>query len=292
MNTQAYINEIQRGLWMVAPTQAYTYAKQAALSIQQASENTGVRAIEAASVMQVVDSAGRAVNTFEEEIPPDSVGIVRCIGSMQKYGSWRRWGTDELLEFMKAFDAHPNIVGQIWHDDSGGGTVGSVAPYLDFLKTRQKPVVSLVDNCASCNLWKNCNTDFLMAENDITAAFGSIGIMLTIYDYSKMYEEAGIIEHIIEADQSEDKNKSFKLALEGKYSEIKKEFLNPLAIKFQNYFKASRPNVKEVPGLLTGKMFYADEALEMGVCDGIGNLEAAIDKVKFIASTRTLISTF
>lgn len=282
-------SEIQNGMWFISPHVTNDYLKGAS-QILNATNIVSHKEIEAGHIRNILDDEGNIINVDQNEIPEGSIGVVRCIGSMYKYGSWFNWGSDELVSIMKQFDNDSRIIGQIWHDDSGGGTVSSVPPYIDFLKNKKKPVVSLLDTCGSANYYKNCGTDHVMAENNMSAMFGSIGVMLSFYDFTKMLKEMGIVEHIIEADQSEDKNKAFKMALKGKYEMIKQEWLNPLAIKFQNDVKAARPKLKDVPGVLSGKMFYAEEALEIGLIDSIGNMEAAIEKVKLLASARSFMN--
>lgn len=291
MSNDRTATEIQRGQWMVAPHMLHSYLKSVIDLINRPKTMADSKEAQGAMVREVIDPDGNFVNISQDDIPQDSVGVVRCVGPMFKYGGWWFYGTDELLAFARELDEHPNIIGQIWHDDSGGGLVSSVAPYLDFLENKQKPVVALVDLCASANLYKNCGTDFLMAENNISSMIGSIGTMMHFYSFQKMLEEMGITEHEIYSNFSKDKNKPFQLAYEGKYDLIKKEMLDPLAVKFQDDVKARRKNlVADVPGLLTGKMFYAEEALDYGLIDGIGSMEAAIDRVKFLASARSFIT--
>ena len=276
---------------MIVPMMVGKYLKASHEILTKTPTLLNSKDLQAGRIREIVDSQGNYLQVDQDNIPVDSVGIVRCIGPMYKYGGWWNWGSDELVAFARAFDEHPNIVGQVWQDDSGGGTISSVAPYLEFLQNKQKPVVSLLDTCGSASYYKNCGVDHMMAENDISAMFGSIGVMIQFYDYSKMMEEMGIVEHIINADPSQHKNEAFKLALKGQYKKIKKEFLNPAAIKFQDHVKAMRPRLNiEVEGILSGKMFYAEEALEHGMIDSIGGLEAAIDRVKFLATARSFIT--
>ncbi|QQV89986.1 head maturation protease [Cellulophaga phage Ingeline_1] len=276
---------------MVAPTMANKYIHSANLILKATSHLNNLR-IEAGFVREVVDADGNMVRN-DQEVPEGSVGIVSQVGSMYKYGSWYNWGSDELVGFAKSFDDDPNIIGQVWRDDSGGGTISSVAPWLDFLANKKKPVVSLIDTCGSANYYKNCGTDYLLAENNVSSMIGSIGVMIQINDYSKMLKETGIVEHVIESDLSEDKNKAFKLALKGDYDLIKKEYLNPSAIAFQDYVKLARKKLMvETPGIVSGKMFYAEEAKQIGLIDGVGNLQAAIEKVKLLAAARSFINQY
>lgn len=291
MSLSRTASEIQKGMWMVAPTMANKYIHSANLILKATSHLNNLR-IEAGFVREVVDADGNMVRN-DQEVPEGSVGIVSQVGSMYKYGSWYNWGSDELVGFAKSFDDDPNIIGQVWRDDSGGGTISSVAPWLDFLANKKKPVVSLIDTCGSANYYKNCGTDYLLAENNVSSMIGSIGVMIQINDYSKMLKETGIVEHVIESDLSEDKNKAFKLALKGDYDLIKKEYLNPSAIAFQDYVKLARKKLMvETPGIVSGKMFYAEEAKQIGLIDGVGNLQAAIEKVKLLAAARSFINQY
>ncbi|MFI1771004.1 S49 family peptidase [Thalassobellus citreus] len=291
MNQNAYKHEIEKGMWLLSPHVALRYLESSIDKSVKPVSLISPKDQEASFVREVIDTDGNVIDVSQQDVPEGSIGIVRCIGGMYKYGGWFNWGSDELVAMAKNFDNDPRFIGQIWHDDSGGGTVSSVPPYLDFLKNKKKPVVSLFDTCASANLWKNSGTDLMIAENNTSAMVGSLGVMLTLYNQKKMLEEYGIVEHIIESSLSEDKNKAFKLALEGKYELIRAEYLDPLALKFQEAFKAARPNLKDVPGVLTGKMFYADEALDIGMIDAIGNIEYAVDQLKFLADARSFIST-
>ena len=282
--------EIFKGIWMVEPHLMEPYIISALKLLSEIPTKENHKEAQGALVREVIDPDGNQVNIYQdEEIPPDSVGIVRSVGPMYKFGGWFYWGTDELVEMAQYFDDHPNIIGQVWQDHSGGGFMTAIAPWLDFLKRKTKPVVSVLDLCASANYYKNCHTDYMMAENNISAEFGSIGVMVQFYDYKGMLKEMGIKEHTIMSNLSKDKNKDFLLALEGKYDLIKREMLDPAAKKFQDDVVAARPNLeKDIPGILSGKMFYAEEALDYGMIDGIGSLQEGIDRVKFLASASSL----
>lgn len=90
-------------------------------------------------------------------------------------------------------------------------------------------------------------------------------MVLTFSDYSEKRKKEGIIDHEIYPPESEYKNLAFRLALKGEYEMITQEMLSPIAIKYQNYVRAKRPNLKEKTGVLTGKTFGAEEAIELGM---------------------------
>lgn len=283
-------SEILRGSWFIEPLTALRYLDLAANFLNRNETDFDPR-VQAVAIRERISPEGYVVPS-EEETPEGSIGIVSIMGSMIKYGNLCAWGADELVGFAKNFDTDENIIGQIWCMDSGGGSVASVAPYIDFLKTKSKPVVTLSDMSASANYYIASSTDYIMAENNISSTFGSIGVMVEFADFKKHLEAKGITVHTVYADQSEHKNSAFEKALQGDYKAIKEEMLNPLAVKFQNHVKRNRQALKgDAEGVLTGKMFYAEEAQSLGLIDGIGNLDAAIDYVKFLASARSFIST-
>ena len=222
-----------------------------------------------------------------DQITPGSIGVVHIIGPMIKYGNWWFWGADELVAMLEAFDANPNITGTLLKIDTGGGSVKAVPLFLDFFARKTKPVVSLADTSASAGLWVQSGADYSFAENNITAQFGSVGVMAHLMSFKKWYESLGIEEHIINSTFSEHKNKSFELALEKKYEAIREEHLDPLALKFQHDIKTNLPKLDlNVEGILTGKMFYADDALKHGLIDEIGNENQAIEKIKELAAVQ------
>ncbi|MBE7649348.1 S49 family peptidase, partial [Tenacibaculum finnmarkense] len=155
----------------------------------------------------------------------------------------------------------------------------------------KKPVVAWSDMCASAGYWVASGCDYIMAANNISASFGSIGIMCSFRDASKYWEDLGIKDHTIYSDLSTHKNKSFDLALKGDYSLIRKEDLDPIALNFQNYVKSNRPNLDlEEEGIIEGKMFYAQDAVANGLADGIGNFQDALIKANELAAVKSIMN--
>jgi protease-4 len=109
-----------------------------------------------------------------------------------------------------------------------------------------------------------------------------VGVVTSFIDTRPVMEERGYKFHEIYPEESKHKNEAFRLALEGKYDMIKEEHLSPLAKKFQAAVRAGRPNLKEATGVLTGKTFNADTALEYGMIDGIGSLHDALERIDIL----------
>jgi len=233
-------------------------------------------------VIGFVDSDGKKyVPTEERPVEEGSILILDLTGVMTKYGGLCHYGTFELAQFLDSYLRRDEIIGAILKVDTGGGAVNSIAPLEQVLLSSKKPVVSLCDTAASAGYWIASSTDHIIAENNISAGFGSIGVVIGLIDVQPKLEAEGIKFHKIYAPESEHKNQAFELLLKGKYDLIKRELLSPLAIRFQDHVKARRPSIKaNESGVLTGKMFFADQAMELGLIDEIGDLNTAINKVQ------------
>lgn len=286
-------DEILSSAWAISEKHANAWLLMVAQILQGKiqAQQTGPSPKEAQKEMRgyIVDHLGELIDRSQHShTPQGSIGVVMISGPMIKYGTYYAWGSDELVAFAQAFERDPNIVGQIWLMDSGGGSVNAIAPYLEFLKKKTKPVLALADTCASANIYVAVGADKLFARNNISAMFGSIGVMATIMDFTEYLKNLGVNEHLIYATQSSYKHRSYNKALNGDYKEFRKEHLDPIAIQFQNFVQSSRPKLKtDVEGILEGKMFYADEAQQHGLIDGIIDFEEAVDQVKFLAGART-----
>lgn len=226
------------------------------------------------------------------DVPEGSVAVITLKGDMLKDGTMCSYGTEEIAAAIREAAASQKIIGIRLDIDSGGGAVDAIAPMLDaisFSQSQNKPVVACCDLCASAAYYVACHCNKIMADNDISAEFGSIGVMMQFPDYAKYYEQKGIKVHTIYSDLSTHKNAPFEAALKGEYKSIKEEMLNPLAREFQQAVKSHRPNLDDkIDGILNGRMFFAKDALKYGLIDAIGNRDAATEEVRKLVASASL----
>lgn len=217
------------------------------------------------------------------------VAVIPLRGTMIKYGTMCSYGADEIAAAIDEAAANKKVTGIVLDIDSGGGAVDAVAPLVDAIrraKAARKPVVACCDLCASAAYWTACECNEIMAANSISSEFGSIGVMMSFPDYAKYYEKEGIKIHTIYSNLSTYKNAPFEAAKLGKYDDIKTEELDPLARKFQANVRAKRAGKlnEDIEGILSGKVFYAEDALKHGLIDSIGTLDRAVDRVRELAA--------
>ena len=228
-----------------------------------------------------------------DAVPAGSVARIPIKGTMMKYGTWCEYGMQEIGAFIQEAAAHKNIAAIVLDYDSGGGAVDAVAPLnhaVAFAKSLGKPVVASIDMACSAAYWSASTTDYLVADNDISAEVGSIGVMMSFMDVKGYYEKEGIKLHTIYATESSDKNLAFQKALEGEYDMIREEELDPLARAFQSAVRTNRTGkLKEsAKGILNGKTYFADTALANGLIDRVGNNNTAVEIALAMSHARKL----
>lgn len=239
-----------------------------------------------ASLLTVADKNGRRIRPDEDgglDIPAGSVAIVNMAGPVIKHGDFCTYGADEIAGALRFANETKNIKGIVFNIDGPGGAVAAIGPFLQFAKEKQKPVVGVVDSAYSLHYWTACAVcDVILADNEVTSGVGSVGVVMSFVDSKPVMEKQGYVFHEIYPKESQHKNEAFRLAREGKYDMIKEEHLSPIAKKFQAAVRAGRPNLKEETGVLTGKTFGAELALEYGMIDAIGSIKDAREQIDLL----------
>ena len=221
------------------------------------------------------------------DAPKDSTAIIPIHGTLLKYGTYCSYGTTELADILRQAAKSSNISSVLLDIDSGGGSVDAIAPLvaaIQYAQSKGKSVVAHCDLCASAAYYIASYCDEIIASNQISSEFGSIGVMMSFPDYAKYYEREGVKVHTIYSSLSDYKNAPFEMAKEGKYEMIREEELDPLARDFQENVKANRGNKLKLDttGLVRGRMFYAKDAIAVGLADAIGTLDFAIQRAREI----------
>lgn len=246
------------------------------------------------SILTIFDENGNKIKANEQGgivIPEGAIAMVDMVGAVIKYGDYCTYGADEIVSALQKADDNRNIKAIILNIDGPGGAVSAIGPFQNFARTKTKPVIGLADACMSLHYWAAVQTcDYIMADNDVSARFGSVGVVSSFVDAKQHWEEKGYKFHDIYPEESKDKNLAFQQALKGDYTLIKQEHLAPIARKFQTAVRANRLGLKEEAGVLTGATFDADKALGLGMIDGIGGLKKAIEMAQVLSELKSIIN--
>ena len=166
------------------------------------------------SILNFVDANGKALPKDSDGktiVTEGAIAVVSMIGEVVKYGNYCIYGADEIVGALTAADKNPNVIATIFKIDGPGGAVSAIGPFQEFANSvKSKPVIGLCDSALSLHYWTAVEVcDHIMAENKVSARFGSVGVVLTFADNRKALEEKGYKIHEIYPEESAHKNKAF-----------------------------------------------------------------------------------
>lgn len=220
-------------------------------------------------------------------LPPNSVFVLDVRGAIMKESSCFSYGTEDYTQLLNAAYANPNVIGAILLMDSPGGQLSGTPSFYDAVRNPIKPTGVLINEgmIASAAYWIACGADFIYASQK-SDSVGSIGVFVRLRDARQAMENAGIKSWEVYSDRSPEKNLPVREALDGKPELLKAE-LNKAADLFRAAVEAGRgdklkPATDKVD-VFKGAMFSADEAIDLGLIDGFGDLYSAIDKIYELA---------
>lgn len=214
-----------------------------------------------------------------------SVAIIPMVGTVAKrlYGMEAISGDAKTIyDWQQAIQSavdNPDIEGIVLAIDSPGGTVDGTMELADYVYSVRgtKPIIAYADGqMCSAAYWIGSAADSIVAYN--TAQVGSIGVILSHRDFSKMEEDAGIKTTHIYA---------------GKYKamgsphapldEASREYLQDSVDYYYTMFvtavaKHRGTSVEAVlANMAEGRVFIGEQAAAIGLVDVIGGLQTAIN---------------
>jgi protease IV len=167
----------------------------------------------------------------------------------------------------------------------GGGVTASDLMYSEVQVFKQrtegaKPVVAvLMDLAASGGYYVACGADEIVAHP--TTVTGSIGVIMQLFSLSGTLDKIGADAVAIKSGPMKDAGSPFK-----KLRPEEREIFQSLVDQFYDRFVAvvakGRPNMTEarIRELADGRVWSAQQALELGFVDRIGTLREALASTK------------
>jgi len=292
LDNRTVLNEILTGHWFMS----YAGLLQLGFMIHKIESNSSAKQKQqdrSDSLLSFYnDSYQRIAPKMVSEIPEGSIAVVNIVGGMMKYGSEWMLGANEVVYQLDFLNNTKNVAAIVVYVDGPGGSTAAISPFIDFAKRKRKPIVALCDTSLSLHRWiPDAIADYQMADNNISALFGSVGVMSSWMDAKKYYENLGITFHAEYPDESPHKNELHR-AIEEDEEKGKKmlrdKHLSPMAQKFQAAVRAAHPNLKEEEGVLTGRTFGTDDAIRIGFINKQGNMMEAMQVAKALAEAYSI----
>lgn len=194
-------------------------------------------------------------------------------------------GSDDLMAQLRDAAGDPAIKAVVLRVNSPGGSAAAsqeVAAEIQRLRQRgKKVVVSMADVAASGAYWISAGTDFIMA-NPATET-GSIGVIMELLNYEDLYKKLGLRSVVIKSAQHKDIGSPTRTMtpdeqaiLQGMVDDIFSQFVEVVAT-------GRHLPVDQVRELADGRVFTGRQAKSLGLVDGLGNFQDAVEKAAEMA---------
>ncbi len=203
------------------------------------------------------------------------VAVVRNEGVMMRDDGWCQPGTRQIAAWLLENDANPKVACHIILTDSGGGAADSVKDLAEAITSCTKPVVAFCDGDMCSAAYYAASYCSRIVAHDRRDRVGCIGTMIQFGDYPAVTKfEDGYMQLRIYADGSEEKNADYEKALEGDFTLIRENLLNPLASDFREAVAANRP--ASTAEQRKGRTFFAQDTVG-SLIDGIEDFAATVE---------------
>lgn len=210
-----------------------------------------------------------------EDAPDNSIAVINITDVITKQD--QECGPSGMVtksNLMKRCYANSRIKAIALVIDSGGGEGYAMRMMNQTISERNKPVAAFIDDfacSAAYGIASGC--DFIIA-NSTMARIGSIGTYMTIADYAEYYKQKGIKLTEIYATASKDKNNDYFEALKGNVEPIR-NVCNQFNEVFLKLVETNRGEklTAERSSWGTGKVYFAQEAADLGLIDGIDTFD-------------------
>lgn len=210
-------------------------------------------------------------------------GTIQASSSTSLYSSGSGYNHDLLMEYVDTLMENDCNKGIVLRLNTPGGTVYEADElYLKLMQYKEetgRPIYAYMENtCASGGVYIASCADEQYA-NRITAT-GSIGVIMTMYDMSELYEKLGIKEVNIVSAKNKDMGTSSK-PLDEEQKAIYQSFVDEYYNRFVEIVaKGRNMSVEEVKKLADGRVYTATQAKENGLIDDIKTEEEFEEYVK------------
>ena len=275
------VNEIIRGVWLMQPDTARGYypmihkvlTGEVSPMAESAKENP-------VSIAQMDTGDNLVIDTLNEDTDNDLILIMDIFGPITKYDQFcGPLGMAAKTRMLKEADKLDQVKAHVIHIDSGGGEGTAARLMAETIGSLSKPTFAFIDGMgASAAYWIASACDFIAASSPMDR-IGSIGTYISIADYTKWYLDQGLRIIDVYASESSDKNRDYLDAIEGNTAR-----LQSLADKFNTHFLSAvmenrHDKLSEGAKWNTGEVFFAQEALDIGLIDAISTFDNYISEI-------------
>jgi len=226
--------------------------------------------------LQDQDETISITSDYTDRSIPESIAVHYISGFLSYEKCWWYSSTKQLIEDVEAAETNEKIIGHAFLINSPGGESYCLEKAHEIISNLKKPSRTICERTmCSAGLYLGCASDKVYCLNKFDIV-GSIGTMISYWDFRKALEKMGYVLVEAYASLSTHKNKVSDDLTAGQPEDFIKRFLDPLQADFDAAVKRSRPRAAkadEDAHIFNGEIFYAQEALGLGLIDGIKDIQ-------------------
>jgi len=194
-------------------------------------------------------------------------------------------GSDQIIEFLRDAASDPEVKALVLRINSPGGSAASAQEIArEIAKTREAGVLivtSMADVAASGGYWIASSTDYIMANPGTIT--GSIGVIMELLNMSELYDKLGLEPEVIKSVDKKDIGSSTRALtpeerriLQGMVDDIHRQFVAAVS-------EGRGIPIQRMHEIADGRVLTGTQALDLGLVDGLGNFNDAIEQAARLA---------
>lgn len=192
----------------------------------------------------------------------------------------------EIVSQLRKAEDDPDVKAVLLKIDSAGGSViASDLIYNEILAFKQrkkaKIVAVMMGVAASGGYYIALPADFILAHP--TTVTGSVGVLFLSPNVSGLMEKIGIELNVSKTGENKDMGSPFRQAT-AEEKKIIKDLIDQLGKRFLDRIAEHRElEPKRLKEISSARIYLANDALKLGMIDGIGYLDEAVSQAKKLA---------
>jgi protease-4 len=198
-------------------------------------------------------------------------------GVLTKSDTLCDYGMESMNAMLKNILNRESVIGVVLDMDTPGGEASYMPLFQQTIRNSNKPIIAYYNSmCASAGygLASQCREIYASTETDTV---GSIGTMISWYDYKAWMEKEGIKLEERYATRSTNKNAFWRL----RGTDQGETLIQAELDQFNNAFIASVAAARDIKDdeVYTGKTYKSTQAIANGLINGIKSLEDCVMRV-------------
>lgn len=236
-----------------------------------------------------IEAATKSKTTFPIE---GGTAIIRVQGVMEKYAFWSdEVSTIRVVRQIKEAVSNADVASIMLVVDSPGGNVDGIVELADavFSARKAKPVIAQVDSQASsAAYWMASQADKIYVGGPLDSV-GSIGVRMILYDTSQMYENEGIKPVVLDTGEHKSTGAPGAPITDEQRAELQSKIDYVFGI-FKSAIMRGRQGSglrrEQLDGYADGRTFFAQDALDKKLVDGVQSFEGTLGALSKIRSDK------